>query len=128
MTGPIRACSKGRRAIGGGDLDHRIEVRTGDELETLADNFNRMAARLTDSYATLEQKVADRTAELPEALDQLRALSAVSHTVNSSLELQTVLGRDPRPCLPLADAGGGAIYVSDEAADRDRSASRPRMA
>jgi len=52
----------------GGELAHRIDVRTRDELQDLGEQFNRMAGRLQESYATLEQKVDDRTRELTEAL------------------------------------------------------------
>src|SRR5262249_41186809 len=54
---------------------------------------------------------ADRTRELREALDRLRALAEVGRTVNSSLDLQTVLGTILAHACSLADSGGGAIYV-----------------
>ena len=50
------ALQAGAARIGAGDLDHRIEVSTGDELEALADQFNRMAAQLQESYAGLERR------------------------------------------------------------------------
>lgn len=73
MTGPINALSQGAARIGGGHLDQRISIRTGDELEDLGNEFNRMAARLQESYATLEQRVVERTAELALARDQAMA-------------------------------------------------------
>ena len=42
------------------------DVRTGDELQDLAEQFNNMATRLRESYAGLERKVEDRTAELAQ--------------------------------------------------------------
>ena len=41
MVAPIRMLQEGAARIGAGDLAHRIDVRTGDELETLGDEFNR---------------------------------------------------------------------------------------
>jgi signal transduction histidine kinase len=73
MMGPIRALQAGAARIGSGDLSHRISVKTGDELEALADQFNDMTKRLEESYAGLEQKVAQRTAELSKSLHELRA-------------------------------------------------------
>jgi len=115
LTVPIRAVKDGAARIGHGDLAHRIDVRTGDELETLAGEFNHMAERLQESYSTLEQRVADRTFELSEALERLRALAAVSEAVNSSLELETVLGTILGHACAMTEAGGGAIYVLDDA-------------
>jgi adenylate cyclase len=49
MIVPIRALQDGAVRIGGGDLGHRVEVHTGDELETLADQFNIMSIELLNS-------------------------------------------------------------------------------
>jgi signal transduction histidine kinase len=117
MAVPIRALAKGAARIGGGDLDHHIEIHTGDEVQKLADSFNEMTAQLKDSYATLEQKVADRTRELSEALDQLRALIGVSHAINSTLDLQAVLAAILANACRLANAGGGAIYTFDQVSE-----------
>ena len=117
MVVPIRALARGAARIGSGDLDHRIEMRSGDEVQVLADSFNDMGTRLKDSYATLEQKVDDRTRELSQALDQVRALVGVGQTINSTLELQAVLVAILAQACRLADAEGGAIYTFDEASN-----------
>jgi len=72
MVGPIQALRSGAERIGGGDFAQRISIKTGDELEGLADQFNDMGARLQESYADLENKVEQRTAELRQSLDDLR--------------------------------------------------------
>src|SRR5206468_2855594 len=61
MVGPIQALRIGAARIGSGDLGQRITIKTGDELEALADQFNDMAGQLQESYAGLEQKVEQRT-------------------------------------------------------------------
>ena len=53
MVRPIRTLDEGARRIGEGDLEQQIVVKTGDELEGLADQFNRMTAQLRESYAGL---------------------------------------------------------------------------
>ncbi|MGX4806055.1 sensor histidine kinase [Bradyrhizobium guangdongense] len=73
MVGPIQALRTGAMRIGGGDFAQRISIRTGDELEELANQFNHMGERLQESYADLEHKVERRTAELRQSLDDLRA-------------------------------------------------------
>ncbi|BBO13670.1 MULTISPECIES: hybrid sensor histidine kinase/response regulator [Bradyrhizobium] len=73
MTGPIQLLTQGARRIGSGDLGLRLAIKTGDELEALGDQFNRMAAQLRYSYATLERKVIERTSELEKARDQALA-------------------------------------------------------
>jgi len=77
---------QGAARIGAGALDHRIEVQTGDELEALATEFNRMAAQLQESYAGLEQKVEERTHEL-----EIASKHKSQFLANMSHELRTPL-------------------------------------
>jgi signal transduction histidine kinase/ActR/RegA family two-component response regulator/HPt (histidine-containing phosphotransfer) domain-containing protein len=70
MTGPIHELTRGAARIGDGDLEQRLAIRTGDELEALGEQFNRMAGQLSESYTTLERKVVERTAELAQARDE----------------------------------------------------------
>ena len=56
ITNPIVALKKGSEVIGGGDLDHRVEVKTGDELEDLANSLNKMAADLKGYMNELVEK------------------------------------------------------------------------
>jgi len=80
MTVPIHALQAGATRIGEGQLHNRVEVRTGDELEVLADQFNRMAERLLESYTGLEQKIEERTRQLALAnRAKSRFLAAASH-------------------------------------------------
>ncbi len=114
MVTPIRALESGAARIGAGNLGHRIEVRTGDELEVMADQFNSMAAQLQHSYANLEQKVEERTRELSEAIEQLKALGEVSRAVSSTLDLQMVLTSIVSHAVQLSNTDAGAIYEYDE--------------
>ena len=86
MIVPIRTLSHGATRIGGGDLNQRIAISTGDELEALGEQFNRMAAKLQDSYATLERKVEERTRQLEVAnLAKSRFLATASHDLRQPL-------------------------------------------
>ncbi len=93
MVVPINALAAGAARIGTGDLNHRIEVRTGDEVEALAGSFNAMGARLKQYYAGLEQTVADRTAELTQSLEYQTATS----------EVLGVISRSPNDLQPVLD-------------------------
>jgi PAS domain S-box-containing protein len=56
---PIQLLHDGVREIGSGRLDQRLELKTGDEIEGLADAFNQMATNLQRSFGQIEQRVVD---------------------------------------------------------------------
>src|SRR6516225_5142545 len=120
MVGPIQALRTGAARLGSGDLGQRIAVKTGDELEALADQFNAMAGQLQESYAGLEKKVEERTheletrsRELAQSVGELRALGEVTQAVNSTLDLATVLSTIVAKAVELSGTEAGSIYVVD---------------
>ena len=68
---PVEVLRQGAARLGAGELQYRLDVQTGDELQALADAFNQMAAQLQASYADLEDKVAARTQDLALANQHL---------------------------------------------------------
>ncbi len=70
---PLCVLNSGVEKIGKGNLKHRIDIKTNDEIEELARSFNQMAQGLQDSQNALEEaknileiKVNARTRELQE--------------------------------------------------------------
>ncbi len=99
---PVRELVEGTRRVAQGDLDHRIAVRTVDEIGLLAASFNRMTealgkaqAELDALVATLEHRVEERTQELREAQAQLvqteklaslgKLSASIAHEINNPL-------------------------------------------
>ncbi len=72
-VGPIKKLQAGAERLGKGDLSQRVVVESKDEIGTLAQRFNAMAERIQDAQETLEAKVAARTRELSQSLEDLRA-------------------------------------------------------
>ena len=114
MVRPIRTLSEGAQRIGEGNLDQRIDVRTGDELEALADRFNRMTAQLRESYAGLERKVEERTHELTNSLEQQTAISEILRVISSSpTNVQPVLDTVAERAAHLTHAPFSRIMLVD---------------
>jgi signal transduction histidine kinase len=114
MVRPISTLQEGAQRIGAGDLDSQIEVRTGDELEALAAQFNRMTAQLRESYAGLERKVEERTAELKEALQQQTATSEVLRIISRSpSELTGVFEAILANATSLCEATYGVLWLRE---------------
>src|SRR5215813_4650967 len=114
MVGPIQALQTGAARIGRGDLSQRIAIKTGDELEGLADQFNDMAGQLQESYAGLEKKVEQRTHELSESLEQQTATSEVLRVISSSPgDLQPVFETLLANATRLCEAKFGNLFLRE---------------
>ncbi|MCC7486680.1 MAG: GAF domain-containing protein [Burkholderiales bacterium] len=111
MVNPIRALQRGAAQIGAGQLDQRIEVHTGDELEELSGQFNRMAAELKAFYAGLERKVEERTRELTQALDRQTVISEILRVISAS-------PTDTRPVFEAIARSGLNLFGGQDVALR----------
>ena len=118
MLVPITALRRGARRLGEGDFSHRIDVRTKDELEELADQFNSMAGQLSETYAGLETKVQERTRDLAQSINELKVLEEVGRAVASSLDLNAVLPTVAARALEITHADAVLIYGYDAAKRR----------
>ncbi len=112
MVRPIRTLQEGAARIGAGDLEQRIEVKTGDELQALADQFNDMTARLQESYASLERRVEKRTEELKESLEQQTAISEVLRVISDSpTDVKPVLDAVAKRAANICNANDARIFL-----------------
>lgn len=71
---PIQLLAEGAKLIGQGDLSYRIPIRGKDEISQLATAFNHMTYRIQDFTQNLETMVVQRTDELNQTLQEVRAL------------------------------------------------------
>jgi len=113
MLVPITALRTGARRLGAGDFGHRIEVKTADELEELAGQFNSMASQLAETYSDLEWKVKERTRDLAQSINELKVLEEVGRAVASSLDLNAVLPTVGARALEITHADAVLIYGYD---------------
>lgn len=81
LLDPVELLREGATLIGRGHLDHRIVIETGDEVEALAVEFNRMTqnllrarTELEDWASEMERRVEERTAQVVEQKERLAVL------------------------------------------------------
>ncbi|MGE5303330.1 MAG: GAF domain-containing protein [Alphaproteobacteria bacterium] len=124
ITQPIQQLRKDVEEVRHGRLDHRTDIRTGDEIEELAEDFNKMTEALQNSYATLEQQVQQRTREIS-------ALYDVTTTVNQSLDLDAVLHQVIKKITEIFYFNTTRIFLFNKAGDqlelRDSFAANPEQ-
>jgi two-component system NtrC family sensor kinase len=85
---PIRDLQQGVGRVAHGDFEHTIDVKSGDEIEDLAEAFNDMTGRLREMYRDLARQVNERSRQLvrSERLAGVGFLAAgVAHEINNPL-------------------------------------------
>jgi signal transduction histidine kinase len=101
---PLKKLEDMTDEISKGNLDARVEIETGDELEKLGQRFNTMAESLLRGRGQLEEKIIQATKELSDANRELQTLDKLKSDflANMSHELRT----------PLTVVRGGIDYLN----------------
>jgi len=73
ITQPILALSKSAKIVGSGNLDYHLEVKTGDEVEDLANAFNKM----TDDLKTYTKNLKETTAAKERIESELKIAAEI---------------------------------------------------
>ena len=99
---PILKIRRGAEIVARINLDHRIELDSGDELEDLATEFNHMAENLGKAYDELEGRVREATATVQEERNRLATVlrTMVDGVVVANEAAETIL-MNPRARIIL---------------------------
>lgn len=88
---PIGSIENGAEALAGGDLAYRVSIRTGDELENLADSFNKMAESLQTAMKKVEEASLGRSRLVEMAVDPILLVDPETMRFTDANRAATVL-------------------------------------
>ena len=111
---PIEELQRGAERIGEGDLNYRIHLETGDEIQDLANKFNEMTYKVKLAHIGLEEQVKERTKELEKQKKELFVLYSIASALNKSLHLDEMLQETLKRLLELTDADSGLFWLSSD--------------
>ncbi len=96
ILSPIQTLHEGVQRIGTGNWDHPLVLKTGDEIEALANAFNKMAVNLKQSFSQLntqmeeirhlEERYRDLIENSPEMIHQIDKTGRFVHVNKTELE------------------------------------------
>lgn len=113
---PVRQLQEAAQSIGRGELRQSIQIKTGDELETLAEEFNRMNKQLEVAFAGLTDQVTMKTQEvqyLQRSTDQILDAVPTPILIVDDQEQVQYVNRTGRAAFGLTDDPGPARRLFD---------------
>jgi len=124
ISAPILHLQKVASRISDGKLQQKIDVKGIHELEVLAQSFNLMAGRLRQSFAELERRVEERTAQLKASQTKLQEAHKLANLGNWEWDLITnetywseetyrILGLEKEPVDTLLERHIQQIHPED---------------
>ena len=106
MSEPLMALKAGAEKLRLGDLGYRLDTRGGEELQSLATSFNRMAEEIQSSYERMDELVKERT----RGLDVLNAMMS---SLSRSRSPEDVLEKALDLLMRFVDYDMGWTYLAE---------------
>ena len=112
LLNPLSALIQGVKEISDGNLNKKLDIKTGDELQTLSENFNTMTDELKRQMSSLEKVTAEKeriATELEVATKIQRSMLPKNFSVDNRVDLFATM-------TPAKEVGGDLydFYKFDE--------------
>lgn len=96
---PLQTIGHGAAVIAQGDLDHRLDVQTGDEMEQLADEINEMVAQLDKTYGKIVEEQNAVLASIESSSDAIWISDADRRVAMVNPALERLIGKSREELL-----------------------------
>ncbi|MBK5251979.1 MAG: HAMP domain-containing protein [Peptostreptococcaceae bacterium] len=96
ITEPILSIAESAKQISTGDFEHKVNVKTGDEIEALGDAFNVMTERLKNNISMLNDEHLNLQSILTSISEGLVAVDNEKRVMLMNYSCKEILGVDDR--------------------------------
>ena len=100
-----------------GELSLQARVVRNDEIGALARAFNSMAGQLRDLVSNLEQRVAERTAEVQQRSAQIQLASEVARDITATTDLERLLNQSVNLIRDRFNFYHAGIFLLDDSGE-----------
>ena len=114
---PLEQLSSAMRRLTVGDYAAKVAIESDDEFGEVARGFNRMASSLAGAHATLEARVAEKTASLERRNRELSAMYEMAALLNRASTVDEMTEGFLHRVIEVAGADGGIVRLVDPAHD-----------
>lgn len=106
---------EGAEIIGKGNLEHRIDIRSKDEIGLLSEAFNKMADEILAAQSNLESKVENRTKELNKKKNSLeKQQQAMLNILEDIEEEKNNVSKEKDKIDTILYSIGDGVFVIDK--------------
>jgi two-component system nitrate/nitrite sensor histidine kinase NarX len=109
---PVTELHDGIKRMADADFSVRLPVESRDEFGALANGFNQMADRLENLYATLEQRVEEKTRSLEEKNREMAMLYEIAAFLNEPAAVEELCAGVQKKMMALLGAQGGLVRLT----------------
>lgn len=120
LTTPLRSLNRAANEIIRGNFDEKVEISSGDELETFAATLNTMTDTVKELVFSLEHRVSERTAELQNEIargerrgKQYEAIARVAQAITLQKNLTELLPQVAQVISEQFDFYHVGIFLND---------------
>ncbi len=117
LTRPVSDLVAVVERVAAGDLTLTVPVRRQDEVGALAQAFNSMTAQLREQMEGLEQRVADRTADIERRSRYLAAQAEIARASTAILDIDALIQQIVEMILEQFDLYYVGLFTVDESGE-----------
>jgi methyl-accepting chemotaxis protein I, serine sensor receptor len=125
IAGPLDEATQHFRAIAGGDLGRRIEVRSRDEMGRMMEDLRMMQSRLKDALVSVRdgaQSISTATAQISAGNTDLsqrteEQAASLEQTASSMAELTSTVRQNADNARQASDLARDAVGVAQEGSE-----------